>query len=241
MRKQREEKPRTWLDGLVGWEPEGNAVDTYWCDDPAIDPELSELEEYALDLDKSHLAVRPGQTPVRMVVSLPSAAQWGNIRPHLQELGLDSAAIIAFELCVRFPDVEAAEPEHRLGFLRLTERFMGALVRERPVMVRNVGCWLINRYSLTEDEKKTSSPESTKKSSSRRDSTPAETAREKSSARSEPSDSTGARTSDQSPGRARATESSGSGAAAPSTSGGRSTDAPGPTCAGQAPGAGSQP
>lgn len=234
---KREEK--TWLDGILGWAPEGNTIETYWIGDPAVDEARSDREAYKRDLGQEHLVLRDGATPARMLVSLPTAAQWGNIRPHIQELGIESAAVIAFELCVRFPDIEAAETEHRLGFKRLNQRFMRAVSVRDPVLIAVVGMWIINRYMLSDDEKKTSSHESTKKTSSRQGSTGAPETMERSSVRTGRSDSTGAQTSE--PSRQPMTGSSGSAAAEPITGGTGSTGAQERTCDGQVPRAGCQP
>jgi hypothetical protein len=234
------EETKTWLDGILGWAPEGSTVETFWIGDPAVDPDRSDREAYKHDLGKEHLVLRDGARPARMLVSLPTAAQWGNIRPHIQELGIESAAVIAFELCVRFPDVPDARPEQRLGFQRLPEPFMRAVSVRDPVLIAVVGMWLINRYMLTEDEKKTSSPGSTRKTSSRPGSTDAAASTEKTSARNEPSGSTDAQTS-QGPDQRPQMASSGSGAAAQHTSDGGSTDALAPTCDERATGAGCQP
>jgi len=158
-------KEKTWLDGIHGWDEAGNVIETCWCTDPAVDIEKSDLDSYMEHLDKSHLVFHKGQKPAKMTVRLPTAAQWGNIQSHLHEVGHATAAIVAFQLCVRFPDQDNAHDELILGFKRLNEKFMMGLTRGFPAMVETVGAWIINRYLLTEEEKKVSSPGSTEKTS----------------------------------------------------------------------------
>jgi hypothetical protein len=199
MRIVSEEK--TWLDGLSGWEPEGNSVATCWCGDPAVDEDRSDLEAYYRTLDRSALAIRPGMNPVRMIVRLPTPAEWGNILPLMGagasgDLGAQiSAAIVAFELCVRFPDVASAVPRVYQGLVRLPQALLRGLLTQQPQMIPFVGAWIISKYILSEDEKKTSSPMSTEKTSAAAASTSAAVPPESSGAPTAPSGSTAAPTS----------------------------------------------
>jgi len=232
---QREEE-ETWLDSLSGWEPEGNVVETCWSGDPAVDQVRSDLAAYFRTLDRSVLAIWPGMTPVRMLVRLPSPAEWGNIHPFMvagaagDQGSQMSASIVAFELCVRFPEVQAAQPHIRQGLPRLPQSFLRGLLMAHASMIVVVGSWIISHYALSGDEKKTSSPASTEKTSGPEGSTSVGTPGASSAAPTAPAGSTAAPTSETVP--ARSAESSGSGAAAPSTSGGPSTAAPAPTSGG---------
>lgn len=167
----------TYLDGIIGWTNTGRRVDTWWMEDPAVDSEQADFLAYQLDLDSSHLPCKAGKKPVRMVVALPRSEQWSAIVPHVEsgilatsDGGFNAAASVAFQLCVRFPDVEIASPVNRLGFQRLPEDFMRGLQIAFPMMIPVVGSWLIRNYTLTDDEKKASLLESTKKTSEKSES-----------------------------------------------------------------------
>lgn len=214
---------KTWLDGLIGWEKQGSRIETWWPEDPAIDSDNSDLEAYGKEFDKSHLRVLPGKKPVDIVVTLPDAAKWGNIQPHLGEHGMNTAAIICFGLCVRFPDVEDAKPEYILGFHRLPNKFVEAVSKAYPSLLLNMGWWIISKYVLTDDEKKALSRESTPPTSSKGPTTAASAAPSGNESKGAPT----VKEVGQSPKR----ESSGSEAAAQNTSGTRSTSAPGHTSA----------
>jgi hypothetical protein len=152
-----EESKKTWLDGIVGWEPMPS-METCWIDDPAVDSEASDYAKFYETLDKKYLKVKEGMTPQKIIIALPDPTMIGNIQPHMSHH--ISACIVAFELCVRFPGVASAAQEYREGFARLNEKFMSALVKHQNQMVQHVGMWILLKCFLNDTEKKTLSSES---------------------------------------------------------------------------------
>lgn len=152
---------KSWLDGLVGWDKDFNVIETCFPDDPAVDTVASDVESFKKDnLNKDHLVFKPGKEPVRVVVTLPSPAQFSSIVPHLgnfEDLGDEAALVVChklFEMCVRVPDVESFNPEMRDGFRRLPLNVMRSISIEKPQYVTMFGNWLLEKYLLTEEEKK---------------------------------------------------------------------------------------
>jgi hypothetical protein len=166
---------KTWLDGYIGWDAGGSTIETYWIGDPAVDPEKSDADRYLLNLEKEALAIRPGAEPARVLVSLPSSAQFMEIREHMAS-SPEAAAVAAFGLCVRFPDMEL--PLERVGASwRLPNKFLMALVTDREgnggAMVSTIGQWIIGKCLMTDDEKKRLLQASTAKTSGPQGSTTA--------------------------------------------------------------------
>jgi hypothetical protein len=175
-------KKPTWLDAHHGWGAGGNVVETYWLGDPAVDIEKSDVPAYLRTLDIAALAIRPGETPVRLLVTLPTPTQWAEISSHLSrdfaehQRAAIKAMTAAVELCVRFPDDEGAAPVYLHGFERLSPGLMRFLQREQPGLIPALGGWLISKYALTDDEKKASSLDVGPKTSSPAEPTTATTA-----------------------------------------------------------------
>jgi hypothetical protein len=219
----------SWLQGVVGWSPEGNVLDTFWPWDPAIDLEHSNVEAWREFLDKSNLVVRPGMTPQPITVTLLTPVQFGQVRPHLSLVGQESEAIIAFSLGVRFPGLEAAKPVIELGLWRLPQGFIAGLIRAGSAtarMVSELGFWLLSNFMLTPAEKKTCGLDAPRKTSSPPASIDAKMTTENPVAPTSPNGSTDAPTSGQTPTPLAPTASSGSEATGQATSGTPSTTAP---------------
>lgn len=163
---------KNFLDALIGWDTEFQKIETHLFDDPAIkqkefDSEEDELEyrmTLMMDYFDNNLSTEKfeyidGEEPVRMVVHVPTAAQWASVNSHLLKSSLseDDKALAEhklFEMCVRFPDVEAAQPEFRSHFYRLPDRFMRALAARNPLCVRTYANWIAGKYILSDEEKK---------------------------------------------------------------------------------------
>jgi hypothetical protein len=166
---------KSWLDAHIGWDPGGRVTETYWFGDPAIDQEKSDLGRYLENLEMDALAVRSGQKPVRIVVTLPSVAQFAEVRENLRA-SPDAAAVVAFAIAVRFPDMETPMQRHG-GSTRLHNDFMMGLVTDRggtgDSMVSTIGTWVISKCVMTDDEKKQLLQASTAKTSEPQGSTTA--------------------------------------------------------------------
>lgn len=167
-----------------GWDSTA-PIDTYWIRDDAIDEDKSDGARYNATLDPSALVVRHGAKPRRMLVYVPTPEQWVQIdvhrslaharlaviagdKPVRDEMMLDEqfqahwrmAQMVAVELCVRFPDDVAARPQYRLGHERLPPAVMRAIAAHAPDLIFRVGGYVVNSYTLSDDEKKASSQES---------------------------------------------------------------------------------
>ncbi len=151
-----------WMDGQIGWSKEFNKIETCIPDDPAVDQENSDMGKFiAENFDMQHLKLINGKKPVKMEISLPNSAQWASITPYLSDAAesRESASVAChslFESCVRFPEVEAARPEFRGGLYRLPEQFMMwlSVTQKKMWFVELIGGWLINKYLLSDEEKK---------------------------------------------------------------------------------------
>ncbi|WBK39839.1 ribonucleotide reductase [Rhodobacteraceae phage LS06-2018-MD06] len=150
-----------WLDGLIGWDKEFNKIETVLPDDPAIDHEASDMEKYFEDnFNTEHVKFKAGEKPVKVTLELPTPAQYSSIVPHLRDMeeSGDEAMLIVchklFELCVRFPESEKFKPEFRHGFYRLPEAAMSFFASKRPIYIQYFGSWLLNKYVLSDEEKK---------------------------------------------------------------------------------------
>lgn len=197
----------SFFDRFHGWEEDGNTLETWWILDDAIDYGASDSEAYFLEPIKDHLKVKPLKTPMLIRVDLPGTSQAVELRGLLQSLARTASeaqedlcheelVVRAFQLCVRFPEAEAASERplkmKKVGRrVELPDNFMLALARDPQwgPAIQFFGAWVLNHSLLSDPEKKTSSPESTGKTSEPPDSArqksttaqPATTAAEKSS------------------------------------------------------------
>lgn len=91
----------------------------YSLSDPALEKHTEEQEaEYRRTLDVSLLRIRPGMTPVKIVVRPADAMLVMN---HLTEATPD-ARILALRACVEsitLPNGERLEPKHRVHFAKV--------------------------------------------------------------------------------------------------------------------------
>lgn len=156
---------KTWIDGLIGWRSEGSIIETYWFYDPAIDQDKSDAQRYFINLEKDALAMRPNMRPILIRIQLPSPSQLMEIRSRL-ELSFEAAAAIAFELCVRFPEV-GMKLVYGGGSWRLPHGFLMNLISDNDIrgalMLQSIGGWIIDKSILSEQEKKVSLSASTPK------------------------------------------------------------------------------
>lgn len=158
------ESDKSWLDGIIGWEPQGSRIETVFPDDPAIDPDNSDLMAYYKDnWNTAHLKYHDGKKPVKVVINLPDSSQWASIQSMFYGVITSEGDVSSksnlitkklFELCVRFPEVEAAKPEYRDGLHRLPEKLMVGLVAKKGWIVEHIGLWIAKKYMLSDEEKK---------------------------------------------------------------------------------------
>ena len=160
----------SWLDAAIGWDKNFNKYETVLFDDPAIDEENSDISEFISgNLSTEHIKFKTGMKPVKMVITLPSPAQWSSIMPHIGSIGDNGSESVMvachklFEMCVSFPEEEALKHVMRDGFKRLPESFMGYVASQKSLYIEVYGNWIIGKYMLTGDEKKPSSQESGQK------------------------------------------------------------------------------
>lgn len=154
---------KNWLDGAIGWDSEFNTIVTCFPDDPAIDEEKSDVDAFIEDnFNMEHLEFKSGEEPISVEVSLPTPAQWSSIVPLIRESEGDAedmltiAAHKIFELCVRIPNMDSMKPKHRQGFKRLPKKAMEYFAKDKPHYITFFGSWIMNKYLLSEEEKKAS-------------------------------------------------------------------------------------
>lgn len=181
----------TWID-TTGWDSAG-PIDTFWMGDPAINQDASDLEAYNDSLDPGTLVVKDGETPVRMLVLLPTAKQYDQMRGELRLMAdrdddktaaltdpaFTAACIVAVECCVRFPDEPTAQPKHRFGCKRLPVNTIKLLHLKFPELIAMIGVWIMSRYVMDANEKKASSSASGQKTSVKKGRTTAKRAARK--------------------------------------------------------------
>jgi hypothetical protein len=150
---------KSWLDAAIGWDRDFSEIETFMPDDEAVDIEKSDLDKYFENLDCTHLAIKPGMEPVRMIITLPTPAQWSSIVPFMMAAGesLEEFSAIAchklFEICVDIKSDKVVK-EYREGFKRLPMQFMDWVSRNKPHWISYVGSFLLSKYQLTSEEKK---------------------------------------------------------------------------------------
>jgi hypothetical protein len=166
------------LDDFHGWQEDGNEIHSIWpCEN--IDPEQeSDWDAYWETLDPVHVKILPGQNPVKILITLPNASQKTEASNLLFGMAQSKTVVTEevttrmFQSCVRFPELEVAK-ERPLKMKKvgrrseLPDHFMSYLVNtgQGAMMVHAIGGWIYQRSFLTDQEKKASSPESTKKTS----------------------------------------------------------------------------
>lgn len=165
----------SWIKSIVtgsqGWD-QADRVETYWIGDPAIDRDKSRADEYRETLDPRALSVRPGKQPTKLLISLPDAAARAEISARTAT-SVEATFVLAFELCVTFPELENAGATY-LGGRRQVDPEIMVLLSKDPnscAMVAVIGEWICRKSFLSEQEKKASSPASGVESSSPRRST----------------------------------------------------------------------
>lgn len=155
-------KKENWLDGLIGWDSSFSTIETWFPDDPAIDSDNSDFESYYEDnFNTEHLRVKEGLSPATVKITLPTPAQFSSILPYLKGANSDEGeeyqSVVChklFEMCVRVPDSQKMKPVMRAGFKRLPEPAMEFFSKKKPHLVLFYGSWLLNKYLMSEEEKK---------------------------------------------------------------------------------------
>lgn len=163
-------KKKRWLSGVQGWDKSGNIIETWWRGDPAIDQDKSDMDRYEEELERDALVVIKGEEPQLLRITMPTAGQLLAIQSAISG-GFETAAAVAFALCVRFPELEEEDPpllmEYRGGSRCLPSSFMATLALDPScaMMIVTIGSWIWRKAFLSDSEKKVSSPESTEKTS----------------------------------------------------------------------------